>query len=42
MIYANLWLFSGLMSHYMEKDQLLNTIVRTTTALTIIDGGVKV
>ncbi|KAF4532034.1 hypothetical protein B566_EDAN015013 [Ephemera danica] len=41
MVYANLWLFSGLMSKYMERDQLLNTIVRTTTALTIINGGEK-
>jgi hypothetical protein len=42
MLYSNFWLFSGTLAASMEKDVLLNTLVRTTTALTIIEGGVKV
>jgi carboxypeptidase PM20D1 len=37
-----MWLFSGLMAAVMENDPLQNAIVRTTTAITIFNGGIKV
>ena len=35
------WLFSPLILPQMEKDPNTNAMVRTTTAVTMIDGGVK-
>jgi len=37
-----MWLFSGLMSRVMEKEALSNALVRTTSAITIFHGGIKV
>lgn len=38
---ANPWLFKGLLIRKLEKDQLLNAQIRTTSAATVISGGVK-
>ena len=37
----NLWLTSGLVADRMAEDPLTNSYVRTTTALTMFNGGVK-
>ncbi|XP_060794067.1 N-fatty-acyl-amino acid synthase/hydrolase PM20D1.2 isoform X2 [Neoarius graeffei] len=41
-ITSNLWLFSPLMSRVMERKPDLNAFVRTTTAVTMFNSGVKV
>ncbi|XP_053096674.1 N-fatty-acyl-amino acid synthase/hydrolase PM20D1.2 isoform X2 [Pangasianodon hypophthalmus] len=41
-IMSNLWLFSPLMSRVMERKPDLNAFVRTTTAVTMFNSGVKV
>ncbi|CAN2391826.1 cellular amide catabolic process [Pristimantis euphronides] len=38
---ANLWLFSPIISRVLEQTPSSNAIVRTTTAITIFDAGVK-
>ncbi|XP_069612354.1 N-fatty-acyl-amino acid synthase/hydrolase PM20D1 [Ranitomeya imitator] len=40
-IMANLWLFSPIISRLLEQKPSTNAIVRTTTAVTIFNGGVK-
>jgi hypothetical protein len=37
-----MWLFSGLMAREMELVALTNAFVRTTTAITVFHGGIKV
>lgn len=41
LVFSNLWLFSPIVSEVMSRNQLLNPIVRTTTAVTVINGGIK-
>ncbi|KAF4078226.1 hypothetical protein AMELA_G00196910 [Ameiurus melas] len=41
-ILSNLWLFSPLMSRVMERRPEMNAFVRTTTAVTMFNAGVKV
>jgi carboxypeptidase PM20D1 len=41
MVFANLWLFSGLLERQLVSTPATNATVRTTTAATMIDGGVK-
>ena len=38
---VNRWLFQPVMVFVMGKDHLTNAMVRTTTAVTVIQGGVK-
>ena len=38
---ANRWLFGGLIVGQLEKSPTTNAILRTTTAATIFEGGVK-
>ncbi|CAI9595415.1 unnamed protein product, partial [Staurois parvus] len=38
---ANLWLFSPVISRVLEKTPSSNAIVRTTTAITIFNSGLK-
>ncbi|KAG8589329.1 hypothetical protein GDO81_006357 [Engystomops pustulosus] len=38
---ANLWLFSPIISRVLERTPSSNAIVRTTTAITIFNAGVK-
>ncbi|KAB0376596.1 hypothetical protein FD755_011040 [Muntiacus reevesi] len=38
----NLWLFRPLVSRLMERNYITNSLVRTTTALTMFNAGVKV
>jgi carboxypeptidase PM20D1 len=40
-VLANLWLFGGLLERQLVATPATNAIVRTTTAATMIDGGVK-
>uniref|UniRef100_A0A8B9LQE5 Peptidase M20 domain containing 1, tandem duplicate 2 n=1 Tax=Astyanax mexicanus TaxID=7994 RepID=A0A8B9LQE5_ASTMX len=41
-IMSNLWLFTPLMSRVMERTPTTNAFVRTTTAVTMFNSGVKV
>ena len=41
-LYTNLWLFSPLVAHLLEADKLMNSFIRTTTAVTIFTSGIKV
>ena len=41
LFYANLWLFGGFVRRMMEKKPQTNASMRTTTAVTMINGGVK-
>ncbi|XP_052509878.1 N-fatty-acyl-amino acid synthase/hydrolase PM20D1 isoform X2 [Budorcas taxicolor] len=38
----NLWLFRPLVSRFMERNYITNPMVRTTTALTMFNAGIKV
>lgn len=40
-IYSNLWLFSGPISWFLSRKPSSNALVRTTTAVTMVRGGVK-
>ena len=40
-VFANLWLFDGILKSQFEKTPASNAMLRTTTAPTIIQGGVK-
>jgi len=40
-LFNNLWLFDGLVAGLMAKDTLTQPLVRTTTALTVVQAGVK-
>ncbi len=39
--FANRWLFGGLILRRLERNPVSNALVRTTTAPTMIDGGIK-
>jgi len=41
MLFANTWLFSGILKKQLAKSSMLNASMRTTTAPTIINAGVK-
>ncbi|MDX1696871.1 MAG: M20/M25/M40 family metallo-hydrolase [Thiohalobacterales bacterium] len=41
LIFSNLWLTGGLVASQMSEDRLTNSFVRTTTALTMFNAGVK-
>ncbi|CAO2636841.1 N-fatty-acyl-amino acid synthase/hydrolase PM20D1 [Lemmus lemmus] len=41
-VLGNLWLFQPIVSRLMERNPITNALVRTTTALTIFNAGVKV
>ncbi len=41
MLFANTWLFGGLLKKQLEKSNVMNASIRTTTAPTIIHAGVK-
>jgi len=41
MVFANLWLFRPLAIKTLQAAPATNAIIRTTTALTIVQGGVK-
>lgn len=40
-LFANLWLFSPLILGELSKAPATNALIRTTTAVTMFDGGVK-
>jgi len=39
--FANIWLFGPLLKRWLERSPEMNASMRTTTALTIIQGGVE-
>ncbi|MCJ7626251.1 MAG: peptidase dimerization domain-containing protein, partial [Anaerolineaceae bacterium] len=39
---ANQWLFGDMTRTTMTKNPQINTLMRTTTAITMINGGIKV
>lgn len=41
MIFANRWLFGGILEDQLSQDPKTNATIRTTTAPTMIHGGVK-
>jgi carboxypeptidase PM20D1 len=41
MMFANTWLFGGILKKQLSKSNMLNASIRTTTAPTIIKGGIK-
>ncbi len=41
MLFANTWLFGGVLKKQLAKSKLLNAMIRTTTAPTIVNAGVK-
>lgn len=41
MVFANLWLFGPLVEKQLSGDKGTNASMRTTTAITIIEGGLK-
>lgn len=41
MLFANTWLFGGILKKQLAKSNLMNASIRTTTAPTIIHAGVK-
>ncbi len=41
MLFANLWLFGGLVERQLVATPATNATVRTTTAATMLEGGVK-
>ncbi|MFN2305215.1 MAG: M20 family peptidase [Anaerolineales bacterium] len=41
LLFANTWLFGGLLKKRLAKSKPLNASIRTTTAPTIIEGGVQ-
>ncbi len=40
-IFANLWLFGGVVERFFGQSPITNAMARTTTAATIIEGGIK-
>ncbi|XP_051003308.1 N-fatty-acyl-amino acid synthase/hydrolase PM20D1 [Acomys russatus] len=41
-VLRNLWLFRPIVSRLMERNHITNALVRTTTALTMFNAGIKV
>ena len=42
MLFANTWLFRPLIEMVMSRERTTDALLRTTTAITMINGGVKV
>lgn len=42
LVYANFWLFKPILEYVFSTNPALNSIIRTSTAVTMIDGGTKV
>lgn len=40
-VYANFWLFKPIFSYIFASDLAMNALIRTTTAVTMIEGGTK-
>lgn len=40
-VYANFWLFKPILGYVFSQNPTLNALIRTTTAVTMIDGGTK-
>lgn len=40
-VYANFWLFKPFIGYVFSRDPALNALIRTTTAVTMIEGGTK-
>lgn len=40
-VYGNTWLFKGIIQAVMSRSRETNAVIRTTTAVTIIEAGVK-
>lgn len=40
-VFNNLWLTGGMVAKQMSKDDTMSALVRTTTALTMVNAGVK-
>ncbi len=41
MLFANTWLFGGILKKQVRKSNLMNASIRTTTAPTIVNAGMK-
>ncbi len=41
LVFANLWLFEGILVNQLSAAPTSNAVLRTTTALTMLDAGVK-
>ncbi|MBN2500107.1 MAG: M20 family peptidase [Anaerolineales bacterium] len=41
LLFANLWLFGGILKSVLEKNSKTNASIRTTMAATMISGGIK-
>lgn len=41
LVYANFWLFKPFIGFVFSRDPTLNALIRTTTAVTMIEGGSK-
>lgn len=40
-VYANFWLFKSIFDYIFSNDPALNSLIRTSTAVTMINGGTK-
>ena len=40
-VFSHLWLTGGLVEYQMSQDRVTNAFIRTTTALTMVNAGVK-
>lgn len=40
-VYANFWLFKPIIGYVFSQDPTLNALIRTTTAVTMVQGGTK-
>ena len=40
-VFSNLWLFGPLVGYYMSNDPTSSPLIRTTTAVTLVNGGLK-
>lgn len=41
LVYANFWLFKPFIEYIFSQNPTLNALIRTTTAITMIEGGTK-
>lgn len=41
LVYSNFWLFKPFIGHVFNQNPTLNALIRSTTAVTIIEGGTK-
>lgn len=42
LLFSNLWLFSGFIASEMDQNRAMRSFVRTTTAVTKFNSGIKV